>query len=111
MNKKHKKVCEVLNSTEHILISTSTITGCPSISAFAPLINSHIRITSSAIRLKIYVITAAIKKYKSIIKKKKKKHEKIVLLVKTKKALMNSNISHDEFVINNVLKEYDDIKE
>ena len=28
------------------------------------------------------------------------------------KALINSNISHDEFVlINNVLKEYDDMKE
>ena len=55
------------------------------------------------------------------MKKKKKKHDKIKLLAKTKfngivvlisKALVNSNISHGEFVlINNVLKEYDDIKE
>ena len=56
------------------------------------------------------------KKYESIIKKKKKKHDKIVLLAKSKlsnievsisKALIDSVISHDEFVwINNVLKEY-----
>ena len=59
--------------------------------------------------------------YKSIIKKKKKKHDKIVLLAKSKlngtevlisKALIGSNISHDELVlINNVLKEYDNMKE
>ena len=79
-----------------------------------------IGITSSAIGLKICAITAGIKKYKSIIKKKKKKHDKIVSLAKSKlnrievlisKSLIDSNISHDEFVsINNVLKEYEEIK-
>ena len=39
---------------------------------------------SSALRLKICAITAAIEKYKSAIKKKKKKHDKIVLLAKSK---------------------------
>ena len=53
--------------------------------------------------------------------KKKKKRDKIVLLAKFKlnsievsisKALIDSNISHDEFVlINNVLKEFYDMKE
>ena len=57
---------------------------------------------------------------KSIIKKKEKENDKIVLLAKTKsisievlisKALINSNISHDEYVlINDALKEYDDMK-
>ena len=66
-------------------------------------------------------ITAVIKKYQSIIKKKKKKHNKIVLLAKSKlnrikvlisEALIHSVISHDEFVtINNVLKEYYEMKE
>ena len=41
-------------------------------------------ITSSAIGLKICAITAGIKKYKSIIKEKKKKHDKMVLLAKSK---------------------------
>ena len=63
----------------------------------------------------------AIKKYKSIIKTKKKKHHKIVLLAKSKlnkmevlifKASIGSVISHDEFVlINNVWKEYNEMKE
>ena len=80
-----------------------------------------IGITRIAIGIKICVITAGIEKYESIIKKKKKKHNKIVLLAKSKldsievlisKALIDSNISHDEFtLINNVLKEYDKMKE
>ena len=55
-----------------------------SISTFAPLIGISIGITSSAVGLKIYAITAGIKKYKSIIKKKKKKHDKMVLIAKSK---------------------------
>ena len=48
---------------------------------------------------------ASLEKYKSIIKKKKKKHDKIVLLGKSKlntievlisKVLIDSYISHDE---------------
>ena len=121
MSKKHKKIFATLNYIEHFHILASTITGCVSISAFASLIGIPIGITSSAIGLKICAITAGIKKYKSIIKKKKKKHDKIVLLAKSKlnsievlisKALIDSVISHDEFVlIDNVLKEYGEMKE
>ena len=120
MSEKHKKVCTTLNYIEHFLILASTITGCVSISAFASLIGIPIGITSSAIGLKICAITAGIKTYKSIIKKRKKKHDKIVLLAKSKlnnievlisKALIDSNISYDEFIsINNMLKEYNEWK-
>ena len=58
--------------------------------------------------------------YKSIIKKIKKKHDKIVLLGKDKlnttevlisKSLIDSYISHDEFVsVKNVVIEYNDMK-
>ena len=75
-------------------------------------------ITSPAIGLKICTIAAGIKEYKSIIKKKK--HDKIVLLAKSKwnnievliyKALIDLNISDDGFVlINNVLKECGNMK-
>ena len=41
-------------------------------------------ITNSAVELKNCAITTVIKKYKSIIKKKKNKHDKTVLLAKTK---------------------------
>ena len=62
---------------------------------------------SSAVGLKICVATAGLKMYKSIIKEKKKKHEKLVLLAKNElsskevlvsKDVINSHISHDEFV-------------
>ena len=121
MSWKHKKVCTTLNCIEHFLILASTVTGCISISIFAFLLDIPVEITSSAIGLKICAITAGIKKYKSIIKKKKQKHDKIVLLVKSNlniievlisKALIDSNISHDEFfLINNVLKECGNMKE
>ena len=58
--------------------------------------------------------------YKSIIKKIKKKHYKIVLLGKDKlnttevlisKSLIDSYISHDEFVsVKNVVREFNDMK-
>ena len=104
MSKKQKEVCTTLNCIEHFLILGPTITG------FA-----------SAIGLKICAITVGVKKYKSIIKKKKKKHDKLVLSAKSKlnsievlisKALIDSVISHDKFVlINNVLKECNEMKE
>ena len=121
MSKKHKKVCTTLNYIEDILILASIITRCISISAFTSLISVPIGITSSAFGLKSCAMTAGSKKYKSIIKKKKKKHDKIVLLAKSKlnnkeilisKALNDSVVSHDEFVlISNMLKEYNEMKE
>ena len=121
MSKKHKKVCRVLNYIEHLLIVVSAVSGSVSIFAFASLVAIPIEITIFAIGLKICVITAGIKKYKSIIKKKKKKHDKMVLLGKSKlnnievsisKALIDSNINHDQFVlITNVLKGFYDMKE
>ena len=58
--------------------------------------------------------------YKSVIKKIKKKHDKIVLLGKDKlnttevlisKSLIDSYISHDEFVsVKNVVREFNDMK-
>ena len=84
MSKKHRRVCTALNYIEHLLILASVVTGCVSISAFVSLVGISEGITSSAVGLNICAITAGIKKYKSIIKKKKKKHNKIVLLAKTK---------------------------
>ena len=59
--------------------------------------------------------------YKPIIKKNKNKHDRTALSAKSKlngmevlisKSLIESVISHDEFVlINNLLKEYNEVKE
>ena len=114
MSKKHEKVCGILNYVEHLRILVSTVPECVYIFAFASLVYIPVGIRSFAVELKICVITAGIKKYKLIIKKKKKKHDQIVLLAKTKlssikllvfKALIDSNISDDEFVlVNDVVK-------
>ena len=120
MGKKYKKVYRVLDYNEHLFILISTVSGCVFVGAFASLVGITIGITSSAIALKICVISGGIKKCKSIIKKKKK-HDKILLLASCKlnsievlisKALFDSNISQNLFIpIINMTKECDGIKE
>ena len=121
INKKHKNVCRIWNYISHLLIAIPIITGCFYISAFASLVGNPIGITSSAVGLKICVITEGIKKHNSINKKNKNKHDRIISLAKSEwnrtgvlisKALIDSNISHGEFVlINNLMKEFYDMKE
>ena len=98
----------------------STITGCISFFGFDSLLGIPTGITSSAIGLKIYEIIGVIKKYKSIIKKKRRSIKEVLsakskldsIEVLNSKALIDSNISRDKFVlINNVLKEYYDVRE
>ena len=90
MSKKHKKVCDVLDYIDHLLVVISKITSCVSISAFASLVGIPIGITSSVIEFKICAISAGIKNNKLIIKKKKKKHDRIALLAKSKIKLRRS---------------------
>ena len=113
MSEKYNTTCKCLNYVKNFLFLSSTITGCVLISAFASLVDISVGITSSSVRTNICVKISGIKRYKSIIKKKKKKHDIIVLLGKDKlnimkllisKSLIDSYISHDEFVsVNNVL--------
>ena len=84
MSNKYEKVYTTLNCNEHLIILASIVTGCISISTFGSLLDIPIGLTSSAIGLKICALTARIKKHKSIIKKRKKKHDKTVLLAKSK---------------------------
>ena len=105
------KVCTILDYIEPFLFLGSTITGYISVFAFASLVSISIETTSSVIGLKIYAITVAMNKYKSIV---------IVLLAKSKlnrieilisKPLIDSVISHDEFAfVDNALKEYNEMK-
>ena len=80
----------------------STITGC--VSVFASSLCFPVGVTSSAVGIKICVIFAEIKNYKSI-KKKKKKYDKTVLLEKDK--LNTSKV----ILVNNALREYNEMKE
>ena len=71
MSRKRKKVCASLNHFKDFLFLASAITGCISISSFASLISSPIRVTDSIKGLKTCAIAAGIKRYKSIVKKRK----------------------------------------
>ena len=70
INKKHQKVYRILDLTEYFLILASAVTESVSIYAFASLIGILVDIASSAVEIKIFAITAVIKKCKSTIKKK-----------------------------------------
>ena len=105
MTEKYQKTCKHLKYEENLLNLVSTGDDDVPISAFALLICVPVGITSFAVRIKICAITAEIKNYKLIINKKK--HDKIVLLGKVKlntikvlisKTLLESYISHDEFL-------------
>ena len=117
-SKKHNKVCNTLSYIEPLLILTYAVTGYVSISSFAFLIGIPVGIARPGKEIEICAITSVIKKYKSIIKKKKKKQYKTVQFPKTKlnsidvsRDLIDSNNSHvDFFVINNMLREYDNVK-
>ena len=108
--KSTKRFVQLLNSIEQFPILASTTTGCASISAYAFLVDIPTGITRSAIGLKSCAVTAGIKKYTSIIKKKKKKQDKVVLLAESKLNSIEDLISK-ALIINNVLKEYNEIKE
>ena len=68
MIEKYKKTYKYLNYVEHMLILVLTVTGCISIYEVASLFAIPVGITSSEVGIKIYAITAGIKK----IKKKEK---------------------------------------
>ena len=62
MRTKDKKFCTNLDCIGHLLILTFVVTGY--VSAFTPLVGIPIGIAISTVGLKIFVITAGIKKYK-----------------------------------------------
>ena len=49
MSEKYIKTCKYLNYVENLLILSSTVTGCVSVSAFASLVDINVGITSSAV--------------------------------------------------------------
>ena len=118
MSEKYKKTCKYLNSVQSLLIIPSTVNCSVSISAISSLVCVPVGIMSSAVGIKIYAMIAVMKKSKSIIKEKNKKHDKILgndklgrdklntVEVLISKVLIDSYVTHDEFVsVNNVLRE------
>ena len=78
---------------------------------------SLVGITSSAAETKICLIIAGIKLHKSIFKKSREKHDKMVLLYQLDtteqlnfKTLIDSSFTHGDFLSDNFLREYHDMK-
>ena len=81
--------------------------GVISIASFATVIGIPVGIACASIRLPFSLSTGLVKKLLKITRKKKKKHNKIVMLARSKlnsieskiyKALMNNQISHEDFM-------------
>ena len=79
MSDKQKKTHKCLTFVENLLIISSQLPGCVSISAFVSFFCLPVGITCSVIVTNICAVTARTNKYKSIIKKKTKKDNKKIL--------------------------------
>ena len=106
LSKKYEKTCKYLNYIEHFVTLVSTVAGCIYIFVFVSLACVPAGFKGYAVVIKLCAIISGIKKYKSSITKNKKKHDKILLLGKSKlntievlisESLINSYISQYEF--------------
>ena len=61
-SKTHRKVCKILNYTEHLLTFASIVTGCVPVSVFDSLIGIPVAIASFSIAIKISISNAGITK-------------------------------------------------
>ena len=103
------------------LIILSLATGSISIASFATVIGAPVGIMSASCSLVFSITTDFVKKFLKTIRNKKKKHNKTVMLARTKlnsieskisEALINNEISHEDFMtILNEEKKYQELKE
>ena len=98
----------------NVLIALSATSGGVSIISFTSVIGAPVGIVSASFTLIFSLTTGIFKKLLNITRKKKKKHDKILMLAKSKlnsidtlisQALIDMDISREEFII--ILKEKD----
>ena len=103
------------------LILLSMTTDSISIASFATVIGAPVRIVSASFSLAFSIPTGIIKNLLKTTRNKKKKHNKIVMIVRSKlnsieskisEALINNEISHEDFMtIINEEKTHRELKE
>ena len=119
-----KNLSKYIASFEYLdksLIVLSVATGSISIASFATAIGAPVGIMSASCSLAFSITTGFVKKFLKTIRNKKKKHNKIVMLARSKlnsieskisEALINNEISHEDFMtILNDEKKYRELKE
>ena len=113
-SKKLSKYVAAFDYIDKILIVLSATTGGVSICSFTSVVGAPVGIASASFTLIFSLTTGIVKKLLSITRNKKKKHDKILMLAKSKlnsietlisQALIDMEISHEEFIT--ILKEKD----
>ena len=113
-SKKLNKYVTIFDYIDKILIVLSATTGGISIISFTTTIGAPVGIASASFTLIFSLTTGIVKKLLDITRKKKKKHDKILMLAKSKfnsietlisQVLNDMKISHEEFIT--IFKEKD----
>ena len=120
-SKKLSKYVAAFDYIDKILIVLSATSGGVSIISFTSIIGAPVGIASASFTLIFSLTTGIIKKLLSITRNKKKKHDKVLMLAKSKlnsietlvsQALIDMEISHEEFIsIFKVKDKYEKTKE
>ena len=93
---------------DRILIVLSATTAAVSIISFTSIVEATVGIPSTSFTLIFSLTTGIVKKLLNIARNKKKKHNKILMLAKSKlnriktlicEALIDMEINHEEFII------------
>ena len=121
MSKRLSKYIAFFDYFDKSLIVLSVTTGSISVALFATVIGAPVGITSASFSLAFSICTGIIKKLLKTTRSKKKKHNKIVMLARSKlnsieskisEALKNNEISHEDFMtIINEEEKYRELKE
>ena len=120
-SKKLNKYVTTFDYIDKILIALSATSSGVSIISFTSIIGAPVGIANASLTLFFSLTTGIVKKLLHITKSKKKKHDKILMLAKSKlnsietlvsQALIDMEISHEEFIT--ILREknnYEKMKE
>ena len=121
MSKKLSRYISFFYCFDKSLIVLSATSGGVSIASFALVIGSPIGITRASLNLTFSLCTGLVKKLLKATRNKRKKHNKIVMLARSKlnsteskisEALINNQISHENFItIINEERKYIELKQ
>ena len=107
MSKRLSKYIASFDYFDKSLIVLSVATGSISIASFATVIGAPAGIIGASCGFTFSITSGFVKKFLKTIRNKKKKHNKIVMLARSKlnsieskisEALMNNEISHEDFM-------------
>ena len=108
-SQKLNKYITTFDYIDKILVVLSATTGEVSIISFTSIIGAPVVLVGASFTLIFFLTTGIVKKFLDITRKKRKKHDKILMLAKSKlnsidtlisRTLIDMDISHEEFITN-----------